>query len=766
MCAFKAVYSNNNIFFEEDTIIYLKPKRIFFKDIELYIKFNYDENLVFECDINAPINKIYKLCSIFHDYNFIIIFRDYQVKYINKDINISNNLFYEKKIIINTNSNFYASSYIKSNDKNNSEDLVTLLINKLKSINLNSLNLEKIELLQLIADRTVFDNIYSAKNFNILFNLLKIKINNVIDNIDFDSFNSSNKMSLINELNLISKFKDTIIDESVINKSDDINIFQKLKQIIKMIYDDKKLKDIEYNLDKYNDDKYTASRNLYYSVITRTNWIDELEYGNIVGLLVKIDPKDINKNAYNLDFVPITDITHTVISLEQLIEAYKIYYSENKTLFDDKLGLNIISGFGVGNGNCIIPLYITKDHWDLVNIYSGYNNGLIFNRNPMIYKSKHMDIYYNVTMNMINLTFCNDNYNSDKWIQLLFSMIRTTYEISHLDNLEIQKFINSKSYRIDCNINKILMLMLFEKDDNYIKIVIEEQIRRKMKSIYKNIEVLDDIYNFYNLSILQNLLYEFNCKTELDYDIINDNRFNELKLSLEDNIIFSKLLTTIHGIISIRNIIKNDYIDLFSEMDENAGVLQNETVQNLKEKIVNNLIRPTNYNLHMSVNPSFSSHTNITKKKKFTIDTLFDNQIIKETHELKSLLIQSIIQRVDKCRKKALLNDKYYDPFKCSKFIIRNTGLLINSRFIKKFYNVDNSVNSYINLINNISQDTTRHDEIVLLLIHLRKSISLKNKILESKMNIKDDRIKDVIESLYKKNLMTNNFEKYQIFLT
>ena len=766
MCAFKAVYSNNNIFFEEDTVIYLKPKKIFFKDIELYIKFNYDENLVFECDINAPINKIYKLCSIFHDYNFIIIFRDYQVKYINKDINISNNLFYEKKIIINTNSNFYASSYIKSNDKNNSEDLVTLLINKLKSINLNSLNLEKIELLQLIADRTVFDNIYSAKNFNILFNLLKIKINNVIDNIDFDSFNSSNKMSLINELNLISKFKDTIIDESVINKSDDINIFQILKQIIKMIYDDKKIKDIEYNLDKYNDDKYTASRNLYYSVITRTNWIDELEYGNIVGLLVKIDPKDINKNAYNLDFVPITDITHTVISLEQLIEAYKIYYSENKTLFDDKLGLNIISGFGVGNGNCIIPLYITKDHWELVNIYSDYNNGLIFNRNPMIYKSKHMDVYYNVTMNMINLTFCNDNYNSDKWIQLLFSMIRTTYEISHLDNLEIQKFINSKNYRIDCNINKILMLMLFEKDDNYIKIVIEEQIRRKMKSIYKNIEVLDDIYNFYNLSILQNLLYEFNCKTELDYDIINDNRFNELKLSLEDNIIFSKLLTTIHGIISIRNIIKNDYIDLFSEMDENAGVLQKETVQNLKEKIINNLIRPTNYNLHMSVNPSFSSHTNITKKKKFTIDTLFDNQIIKETHELKSLLIQSIIQRVDKCRKKALLNDKYYDPFKCSKFIIRNTGLLINSRFIKKFYNVDNSVNSYINLINNISQDTTRHDEIVLLLIHLRKSISLKNKILESKMNIKDDRIKDVIESLYKKNLMTNNFEKYQIFLT
>ena len=86
-------------------------------------------------------------------------------------------------------------------------------------------------------------------------------------------------------------------------------------------------------------------------------------------------------------------------------------------------------------------------------------------------------------MNMINLTFSNDNYNSDKWIQLLFSILRTVYEISKLDNEEVKRFIGNKSYRTECNINKILVLMLFEENNNYMRSVIEEHIRRKMKSI-------------------------------------------------------------------------------------------------------------------------------------------------------------------------------------------------------------------------------------------------------------------------------------------
>ena len=103
-------------------------------------------------------------------------------------------------------------------------------------------------------------------------------------------------------------------------------------------------------------------KNIYQSVITRTNWIDEMEYGLPVGILIKVDPKEINKNGYNLQYIPINNITHTVLVVDQLLQSYKIYIKKNNSLFDEQNMENIISGFGVGNGNCILPLLLIKNH--------------------------------------------------------------------------------------------------------------------------------------------------------------------------------------------------------------------------------------------------------------------------------------------------------------------------------------------------------------------------------------------------------------------
>ena len=217
--------------------------------------------------------------------------------------------------------------------------------------------------------------------------------NTVLDGMivtNFDRINDSENISLVNEL-----FKLSLLENINDNSKNLYNFYSGNKltllidKVINMIHDDKKIKDSKLNIDYYKDSKYNQSKNLYYSIITRTNWIDELEYGNVNGLLVKIDPKEINKNAYNLDYVPIVDITHTVISLEQLLEAYKIFYEENNTLFDDVTHNNVISGYGVGNGNCIIPFYINSDHWKVVKYYNDYINGIIFNRNPLNSKKKH-----------------------------------------------------------------------------------------------------------------------------------------------------------------------------------------------------------------------------------------------------------------------------------------------------------------------------------------------------------------------------------------
>jgi hypothetical protein len=771
MCAFKAIYSKNNILFEGDVINIIEPYNIDFNKIATGLSgqvqpLENNINLnVYRCNINTPINELYNLCTKLNKYTFIIIFNDYLCNCNYGNIKISND-DYKKLNLLNIE---LGDELLITNEKNDlmSNQLVNTLINKINIIDYRNDIKYNMNLLYKIYNRTFYDNIYKSSNYHKLYDLLINKVYNIINCLDIDILNDNDEFSLMNELLYLSKLEDNIIPNldnpnNLFDYYKKDKIFILLKKIIKFIDDDYTIRNIDIDIDIYKDKKYNLSKDLYCSVITRTNWIDELEYGNITGLLVKIDPKEINKNAYNMDYIPIMDITHTVISLEQILEAYKIFHEEHGTLFDDKIDTSsIISGFGIGNGNCIIPLYINPDHWKLVKIYMEYNNGIIFNRNPLISKKKHTDIYYNILMNMINLTFSDENYNSDKWVQLLFSMLRTVYEISKHDSKIITKFKNNLNFRVECNINKILILMLFNNDDDCIKYVIEEQIRRKMKSIYRDITVLDNIYEFNKKPINDSLLYEYNHNTN-EYHLINHDEFKNLICFLEDNIIFSKLITIIHSVISMRSIIKNRYNEIFSGIDDLAGVLSIDTLVHMKEKILNNLIKPINYKLKSILNSKFVSHYNITKRKKFTIKTLYDNNIINNDTQLKTLLIQCIIQRVDKCRKKAIKNKKYYNPFKNSDFIIKNTGLLISSRNIKYYYKLNNNINNYINTINNMQYDS---DELVLFLLHIRKTLSMKKKILESITSIKTQETRDIITNIYINNKLPDEYALYNTLL-
>ena len=166
---------------------------------------------------------------------------------------------------------------------------------------------------------------------------------------------------------------------------------------------------------------------------------------------------------------------------------------------------------------------------------------------------------------------------------------------------------------------------------------------------------------------------------------LDNNIFEKYVEELEENNIFSSLITTIHGIISMRTIIKNKFNEIFSHLDNYGGVLQDDLLHELKNNISDKLIKPTNYFLSSSMNPKFSSHINFTKNKKFRMETLKENNILENNLQLKSVIIQSIIQRVNKCRKKAIFNGKYLDPFSNHLDIIKNTGVLISSRYIREY---------------------------------------------------------------------------------
>lgn len=749
MNIFKVKYEFNGNSFAKDTIEDIQLLDIKF-DIDIIKNQIKNQNIYFKCNIPLPLNIVYNNLM---NYNIYIQFNDYLIKIHEKKLNISNEKFDKKRIIFDDSIQDANINYFCNNDV-----ICKIFIDMIDSISCLDNFEDNINVISNILDRLYYKNIEASTLYKKLYNTFCQKLLSIITNLDMDNINKdSNSFSLINELIEIIKLSKLDLTFKFENK--EYILLEKIKKLVK---DDLFIKTYNYDIQKFNDNLYDESKNFYYSSITRTNWIDEMEYKNISGLLVKIDPKEINKSAYNFDFIPIIDITHTIISLEQILEAYKVYHKSYNTLFDKDMGTNIISGYGIGEGNCMIPLYICDEHWKLAEIYNEYNFGIIFNRNPLLSKNKYCDLYYNILSNMINLTFSNENYNSDKWIQLLFSMLRTVYELSKNDAILLNKFKKDKIYRIDCNINKIFILCLFHGDNLCIRYVIEEQIRRKMKSIYRNISVLDKLYNFNNPN--DAIKYEFILDNLDVNNIVNDYQFNLLIQDLEENNIFSSLITTIHGIVSMRNIIIDIFPTLFKSMDDTGGILKEQMLHKLKNEIINKLIKPTNFSLKSSINNKFSSHLNFTKSKKFKITTLYDNFILENDIQLKAIIIQSIIQRVDKCRRKAINNNKYTDSFNKNNFIsiIKNTGILISSRYIKNYYNLTTIID-YINLIN--SMDATKI-ELFLLIINIKKTVSLKGRLEDNLNLIINFETKDIIKSYYKNGVFPYKYSSYDKFIS
>ena len=96
-----------------------------------------------------------------------------------------------------------------------------------------------------------------------------------------------------------------------------------------------------------------------------------------MGLLINVKPTELNKCYFSYENITVADITTSIVGLDQIIESYKLTNEFSVS----------ISGNGIGNGNCILPLYIDEKHWELVKLYENYNFGLLFNRNPLLYLS-------------------------------------------------------------------------------------------------------------------------------------------------------------------------------------------------------------------------------------------------------------------------------------------------------------------------------------------------------------------------------------------
>ena len=126
------------------------------------------------------------------------------------------------------------------------------------------------------------------------------------------------------------------------------------------------------------------------------------------------------------------------------------------------------------------------------------------------------------------------------------------------------------------------------------------------------------------------------------------------------------------------------------------------------------------------INPKFSSHINFTKSKVFSVNTFIELNLVKDNNQLKDILIQSLFQRVNKNRINAIKNNKLQNPFSNNN-ILKQIGLLISQRYIKKIYNLSDYL-SYINVINTI--ELTKLGRFLYCMVD--KTISIKKDIMNN----------------------------------
>jgi hypothetical protein len=532
-------------------------------------------------------------------------------------------------------------------------------------------------------------------------NLKKYKLNMrdivyLLNNCNINDFNIYKKM--LNDL-LNVEFNNSLLSEMLcfITVSD----LKYSRDLLNLLIIDDIIRVKKFKVDENMKDEST---DLYNSIISRTDWKEELNYGNIMGLLINIKPTELNKCYFSFENIEVNNVTTSIVGLDQVIESYKLVKD-----FDVS-----ISGNGIGNGNCILPLYIDEIHWNLVKLYQNYNFGLLFNRNPLLYCNDMNKVYKVVLLKMINLTFSDKDYRSDKWINLLFSLFFTTTKLfnkkEYIKNLELRD-------RYKLNINDLLYDYLLCDDDNDYKYIVEELIRRCFKKMYKNIDILDSIYNIGHIDdAMENkiLISEINYKKWL-----ND---------IEMNNIFIETIKLIYGVYKMKNIISDKYL---------KSVLSNEDLVHIKDYVKKNEIKVKSHELYGLLNNNFN-HTNYCKTKTYSIKILFDIGIVRNKEELRSMLIQCMMQRVNKLAKR---NINYIDPFsENSKLIIVNNYSIFKQRYIKKLFGLGN-LNDYIRIINCIELFRLKF----FLDVMVNNTICLKNQIKSNIELIKFDRRKYIL---------------------
>ena len=249
-----------------------------------------------------------------------------------------------------------------------------------------------------------------------------------------------------------------------------------------------------YKLLKENND---TSESYLNSIISMSNWKDEIIDLNCFGLLLKYNiKKKENKIKNNKDptlikyynitseypNIFVSNISNNFISVNDYYQLILNHLDEVPEFTFNLNDFEIIDSYH-GNTNIMLPLFINKDHWYIFNKIKRYHLSLINNYLEPYYNSKMDNIYFFVLLKSFNTMLLK---NSNDSIRLTLYILRTAMQIC-IDN----KYCFNVKHEYD---NYFKNLLLSPTIYNFNKIYNEFIIRFIQLIISSKVDVLK-IYN-------------------------------------------------------------------------------------------------------------------------------------------------------------------------------------------------------------------------------------------------------------------------------
>ncbi|AYV81221.1 MAG: hypothetical protein Harvfovirus21_18 [Harvfovirus sp.] len=182
----------------------------------------------------------------------------------------------------------------------------------------------------------------------------------------------------------------------------------------------------EFSFDIGND-KLSQSREFFNSMITLSDWVDELTIGNATGLLINVSYDILCLVGVTGAKPKIHSVSMTFLSTKDYVDS--VINSFRNAGVNDINKVNVISGEIVGTNNALIPMFICKEHWVIASVQLENMLGIALGNNPFAFADSHMNFMFYLLSDITRKTYLEQI--NDKWIKTYCALLRTCAEISY-----------------------------------------------------------------------------------------------------------------------------------------------------------------------------------------------------------------------------------------------------------------------------------------------------------------------------------------------